>query len=364
MPSSFIHLLSSGLLALLMCQVGLAAERQVPEQFETIQAAINAASGGDVITLAAGRYNESFDLQGKAIVVKSRGDGLVIIDGVELGKSLIRCTSGEGPGTRLENLILIAGNGDGEVYGSDSTIAGGLLLLGSSPTVVGCTFDGNVVKYNGGAVFARNSNSQFSRCTFLKNTAEKGGAVFATASNLSLTDCEFKQNNAAFGGGAIFSDNRSSTRLDRCRMIENRASFNGGGIYDYDSATTVTNTVFLNNIGAYKGGAAYHGWRSRGLLDDTNEFRTPNDDIAGVARSMNEANPLGACWADSDCILATQKACVEGGGVWAGANTRCEKADGERLAGQRAKGDLNKDGQVDVRDMAMLLSSWGRREAN
>ena len=146
-------------------------------------------------------------------------------------------------------------------------------------------------------------------------------------------------------------------------MTENRASFNGGAIYDYDSATMVTNTIFLNNIGAYKGGAAYHGWRSRGRLDETNEFRTPNDDIAGAARSMNQANPLGACRAELDCILSTQEACLEGGGVWSGPNTRCDDAEEATSATQGADGDLNQDGKVDVRDMAILLSSWGRRGA-
>ncbi|MEE2908063.1 MAG: right-handed parallel beta-helix repeat-containing protein, partial [Planctomycetota bacterium] len=307
------------------------------------------------------RYLESINLKGKSIVLKSLGPEPAIIDGEGVSGSLINCVSGEGPFTRLDGLVIRGGSGNPDRYGKRSTVGGALLLLNSSPSVINCRFESNQVSYNGGGIYASNSNSQFQDCVFRGNTAEKGGGIFANRSMLSFNGCLFEQNNADFGGAGIFSDNRSVTTVVGCRFIDNRASFNGGGLYDYDSATTVTDSVFLNNIGAYKGGAAYHGWRSRGRIGSGNEFRTPNDDIAGSGRSINQADPLGACFFGTRCILATESACREGRGGWAGPDTRCEEAEPPEPVASRASGDLNQDGRVDVRDMSILLGSWGRR---
>ncbi|MDG2423508.1 MAG: right-handed parallel beta-helix repeat-containing protein [Phycisphaerales bacterium] len=338
-----------------------AENRQVPEKYDTIQVAIDASSNGDIISVAPGQYFESINLKGKSIVLKSRGPEPAVLEGEGVTGSLINCTSGEGAYTRIEGLVIRRGSGDVERYGERSRVGGGMLLLNASPTLINCQFVLNRVSYNGGGVYASNSNSQFRNCTFASNSAEKGGGVFANRSTLSFMECEFSQNNANFGGGGIFSDNRSTTTVKNCRFTDNRASFNGGGLYDYDSATTVSDSVFLNNIGAYKGGAAYHGWRSRGRIGSGNEFLTPNDDVAGSGRMINQADPLGACFIGDRCVLATQSDCREGTGNWAGPDTRCDEEEPPEEDSRRASGDLNEDGRVDVRDMAILLGSWGSR---
>ena len=44
---------------------------EVPNDFGTIQAAINAAGDGDVVVVAPGNYNEAINFIGKAITVQS-----------------------------------------------------------------------------------------------------------------------------------------------------------------------------------------------------------------------------------------------------------------------------------------------------
>ena len=96
-------------------------------------------------------------------------------------------------------------------------------------------------------------------------------------------------------------------------------------------------------------------------MGDGNEFRTPNDDVDGSGQTINDSNPLGACFIGQSCVLADERACEEGRGTWAGPDTNCESATPPQQLARVAKGDLNRDGVVDVRDMAILMGAWGRR---
>src|SRR5689334_14990965 len=61
------------LCAFALCASGArAATRNVPSEYATIQAAIDAAMSGDVVLIAPGTYFESPTISGKAIVVASR----------------------------------------------------------------------------------------------------------------------------------------------------------------------------------------------------------------------------------------------------------------------------------------------------
>lgn len=338
------------------------AEIEVPEAFESIQMAIDSAESGDVISIAGGVYYERIDLKGKPIVLKSRSSSKpAILDGGGKPGSLLKCVSGETDNTQLNGLTFRQGLGDKELYGGTALVGGAVLICDSSPTLNRCRFELNQVTYNGGAIYARNSNSQLVGCEFNNNAAEKGAAIYVISSRLSILQSLFEQNNARFGGGAIYSDNRSFVTIDKCQFIENRASFNGGALYDYNSTTFVENSIFLNNIGAFKGGAAYYGWRSRSRMGSGNDFRTPNDDIDGSGWTISDSNPLGACFIGESCIMSKQEVCKEGGGVWGGPETTCGQDKAQERPESRARGDLNRDGIVNVRDMAILMSTWGTR---
>lgn len=83
---------------------------QSPNQpFGSVQRAINAACDGDLILVYPGRYEQEFELNGKAVTIRGVAgpDGLPVI-GVTLRChcGTIRFYGGEGPSTVLENLII------------------------------------------------------------------------------------------------------------------------------------------------------------------------------------------------------------------------------------------------------------------
>ena len=94
-----------------------AAELHVPGQYATIQAAINAASDGDVVIVADGTYagpgNKDLDFLGKAITVRSaNGPNDCTIDCEESGRAVDFKTK-EGPGAVLRGLKIIRAWGQG-----------------------------------------------------------------------------------------------------------------------------------------------------------------------------------------------------------------------------------------------------------
>ena len=87
---------------------------------DTIQAAIDVASDGDVVELAPGRYllKESLDTMGKAITIRGAatrfGTPLTILDGQGAPNlvtcRILTCTQGEGPDTIFKNLVIENGS--------------------------------------------------------------------------------------------------------------------------------------------------------------------------------------------------------------------------------------------------------------
>lgn len=330
----------------------------VPAGVATIQEAIEVAVDGDEVIVAPGIYHEMINLKGKALLVKSeKGPEATVLDGTGLLGSVVSCINGEKEETRIEGFTITGGSGDVNTYGPNTTIGGGLIVLGSSPSIVDCVFRENKVSLHGGAVYSGGgSHPQFAGCVFLGNKAEKGGAIFNIRSNSRITNCDFQENLATFAGGAIFNDRNSSPKLISCTFDQNEALYNGGAIYDYESHGSLVRCVFSRNTAAFKGGAVYSAYRSDAVMADC-RFITPTDDVAGRMGVTKGSSKLsGACCLGSDCIIAEQQACIDAGGSFVGNGSICEKTITYCPTGN--EGDLNRDGEVDRTDLAVLLKLW------
>ena len=115
--------------------------------YPTIQAAIDAATAGDVIALADGTFtgsgNRDLTFLGKAITVRSyTGDAKACIIDCEYASCGLNFYMGEGPSSRLEGITITHGSNTG----------GGAINASSSPTIVRVIFRENGAT-DGGAIY-------------------------------------------------------------------------------------------------------------------------------------------------------------------------------------------------------------------
>src|SRR5262245_19661841 len=111
-----------------------AGDLRVPADFATIQAAIDAAQGGDRVLVSPGTYFENLDFKGKAITVTSTdGACVTTVDGLSKD-SVVKFKSGEGASSVLSGFTIENGQ---------AVNGGGIYCLDSSPTLVGNVVIGN-----------------------------------------------------------------------------------------------------------------------------------------------------------------------------------------------------------------------------
>ncbi|MBM3318491.1 MAG: hypothetical protein FJY75_11630 [Candidatus Eisenbacteria bacterium] len=150
--------------------------------YPTIQAAVDAASSGDVVLLEDGVYrgegNRDIDTLGKSLTIASRsGDpARVVMD----------CASTAARPHRAFRLV------------------------GGSPVLEGITMTngGDSAWWAGGAVLIDWCIPTITRCVFARNRALVGGAIAAGYCALSVSECTFYGNEARpeYGGSAIWLD--------------------------------------------------------------------------------------------------------------------------------------------------------------
>jgi hypothetical protein len=212
-------------------------EIDVPAQYPTIQGAIDAASGGEVIRVAPGTYFEAIDFHGKAVQVTSTGGASVTtINGHGLG-SAVTFTSGETPASVLSGFTIMSGLADSDmgddIYGE---FGGGILIAGASPTI-----ESNIIT---------------------ENFACGGGAGIYSSFGSPLIQSNLISNNQQLScsggsGGGIAIDGKGSAQIIGNTIAGNSWNFGagGGGISLHDAGTLVMNNIISNNSSAAVGDA-------------------------------------------------------------------------------------------------------------
>jgi parallel beta-helix repeat protein len=215
---------------------------RVPEDFSTIQDAIDNASDGDIIEVGRGTYsgegNWDIDFQGKAITVRSS----------------------DGP---FDTKIDCSGSEDHRGFyfrrseGSDSVLRGF--------TIKGATMTGS--NDIGGGILCEFSSPSIANCVIKECSAEQGGGIGVNRGSPTIIDCVIEDCQAggfgqagSFGRGAGISLLRSSDVMVLYSQIRNNSGNSyGAGVYCRQGSALFSNCDISHNTsqGNFQGGGVF-----------------------------------------------------------------------------------------------------------
>ena len=254
------------------------ATLEVPSEYGTLQAALDAASELDNIVVADGTYtgvgNRDLNFQGKKVTLRSaNGAENCIIDCAQAGRAFV-FASGEGRETAVEGFTIRGGlaSTGGAVYcysASKPTFSacvfednrggrGGAIACGmdSHAALRGCVFRGNEADQEGGALYCKDCKPLVVDCSFVGNSAgEKGGAVWSYfGARPTFRRCAFHANSTEGDGGAVHNAYGADPRLVDCVISGNTAGGWGGGVYNDGSDPQIFNCIICGNTAGFGGG--------------------------------------------------------------------------------------------------------------
>jgi len=191
-----------------------AADINVPDDYSTIQEAIDVADNGDVVLVGLGTYMENIKVLGKAITLRSidpKDSDIVantIIDGNQKS-CVVQFCDDEDHSSVIDGITIQNAKGKG------------IRCSSSSPTISNC-----IVRENLKGIYCSNSAATITHCII---TGNLNSGIDCYGSSLSITDCIITGNLSRRGGGICCCN--SSPTIANCIITENSASEYGGGIH-------------------------------------------------------------------------------------------------------------------------------------
>ena len=253
----------------------------VPDNYSTIQDAIDSAFIGDVIVVRAGTYVENIDFMGKAITVESEsGAALTVIDGSQSG-SVVLFNKGEGALSVLEGFTLTNGSGTFAAAPFNDYCGGAIFCDYSFPTIRNNVIDTNSAVYGGGVCFSQSTAAEFVGNRVSNNTATAGAGIFCRYSNATIAGNIISNNNAGYGGGGVACWLTSAPTLVNNIIHSNTAGSGGGGAvraYNKSEPVLVNNTIVGNVADRGNGHALFC---KNGIVTVTNSILWDNESAEG-----------------------------------------------------------------------------------
>ena len=278
----------------------------VPEDYATIQEAINAADDGMIIEVGPGTYNESLILYYPDLtIISSDGPLATTIQGSGTSP-VVQIWGGSG----LFSGFTIRGGG--------GTLAGGVFGYGTSMDFENSIITDNHVTDKGGGVAIGGCQMEFRNVVFSSNSALSGAGIYAYSdavdSSLLFQGCEFVENVAVEDGGGAYLRGEDTTGnylvpiFVSCTFTGNEAGNNGGAIaapgwYEemvgwHDSNVAIMigtsnvqpnategclfeNNVALGNVGNGKGGAVFLSRTNQWSIHYNNTYEGNTSEFGG-----------------------------------------------------------------------------------
>jgi thermitase len=286
--------------------------------FEIIQDAVDAASDGSTIKIAAGTYSTINDYSGLAQVVYV--DKSITIQGGYTSDFTAPPDPGANPtvvnpqgGGRAIYVTgditpLIAGLQitGGDAAGLNGSVGGGICIVEAHATISNTWVFSNTARLGGG-VYLEESDAVLSGNTVVTNIAEWGGGLYlAEQSSAHLTGNTITANEASYDGGGLYLW-ESDAVLVEDTLLDNTAGQSGGGIYLYQSDAELEGTTIMANAAA-EGGGMYL-WKSDATIDRITVTTNQAGTGGGLLLAQSDAIL-------SNAIIADNQADGAGGGLY------------------------------------------------
>lgn len=198
----------------------------VPDDYSTIQAALDAVVAGGTIVLRDGIYtgdgNKWLKFNGKAATVRSEnGPANCVIDS-EGSYPAFLFRGGDGRDSVVDGITIRNGH---------YTEGGGIQCWGASPTIRNCIIENCTSLATGGGIYCYSSSPLITNCVIVNNTAEEngGGGISCRDSSPIISNCTISGNRVlhflshdGYGGG-IRAFSGASATVTNCILWDNSA---------------------------------------------------------------------------------------------------------------------------------------------
>jgi len=279
--------------------------------YDSIAAALGAASAEDSIYVARGIYTENLlitqsvhllgGFSGPPLWARDPSAYETIIDGSSHPSSTI--TLAGTPSAVVEGFIIRNGQAES---------GGGLLIMGGSPLIAHNTIISNTATGRGGGGIALfGSAASISNNTIIGNTAMGGGGILvAEGSTASFVNNTIMSNTAGLLGGGLLIVGSAATVEGN--IIQGNLSAHGAGVQVQEASDTqitnlVDNTIVNNSASGGRGGGI--NIVGAPLMLERNTLRL-NSATAGGGLAISQSDPLILQ------ITATENTAAMGGGLY------------------------------------------------
>jgi hypothetical protein len=254
----------------------LAATLRVPENYSSIQMALDAAAQADTVLVAAGSYsgpgNTDLQIHTSLTLLSEAGSPATTLDCQGSGRGI---SVTPGVTTAIEGFTIVGGSTSGD--------GGAIRIEAAQARVTGCELHDNETSgsgAHGGAIHVESGALIVESCSIHHNSASAstsyGGGISADESDLTCIDTELRSN-LADDGGAIhvhgYYSDKPLISLTRCTLANNTANSLGGGCYCSYANVVIEESRIENN---------YSDWTGSGmLLTSLGSFTLHNSFIDG-----------------------------------------------------------------------------------